>query len=146
MHDTGRMVDYDSRNAITLSPDPDNTVEAVWGELRAAQAALSHGGMNGSVVGAENAQHVADAYNALTNLTRWLPYVEGWCCGYFWGPNDRTFSCFSAHTSEEEALAWLEEWKRSEIRQGSDAWVVEYRATQIGDFRRPGADPKLVHG
>lgn len=142
MRDDRRLVDYGSRISTSESQQ---TLENVLPELERAieliEAALGEQpSPNLTHVPVTQARNLASAANALYNLHHWLPNVEGWCCGYHWTGNGRRFSCFSAHERKSDAELWIPYW-RKEIR-GRNRWVVEYRATSIGDFRKRGGPPK----
>lgn len=140
-------------DARTMIDSDDTTVENVRRELERSLRNLD--GLDGSVVPFEQAPKIADTYNALDHLTRWLPEVQAWVCGYFWGRERafglaRPWSSWSGHATEEEAKAQLPHWIEQEAgkwdashRTGSE-WEVRFMSCDIGTCVLPGTDPKVV--
>lgn len=137
-HNSYRVVNFDKRGSYHVS---DLTVENVRRELKAASAALTM--FSRSEIPASKVKSLTAVYDAIRHLDRWLPEIEGWCCGYYWGSGGTQFSCFSAHIDEEDAKRWLKFWEQAPGARTE--WIIEYRPAGVTEFREGGPPPGGDH-
>lgn len=84
------------------------------------------------------------AYALLDNANRFVPHVMGWGVGYFWGtrdraPEDRSWSCFTAHTDIAQAAEFRAAWE-TKAGDRRDEWIVRFCPCSITKFVSAEAD------
>jgi hypothetical protein len=97
----------------------------------------------------ERVEASANLFMALDHLDRFIPEVEGWVCGYWWGGSRADYvdshpphwSSFSAHNTKEHADSWLPYWRAEVPSRGADMWLVRRMPCQIGKFVKGGPPP-----
>lgn len=129
-----RLIDHDKRRSI--HPDKDCHAANVRGEIERALELLAPMPDQGPV-GPEHVVALAQAYDALNNLDRWLPDGVGYCCltvnRLAADERGEWISVFSAHQREEDAQRWLERHWLQTIPARD--WEIRLMPTRVLDFR-----------
>lgn len=127
----------------------DCKVEHVKEHLREALAALDGATPiwqdDTEHVGLGDMEKIAAAYNAIHELTRFLPPVEAWACyttyrNGFGGPG--RYVVWSAHTSREDAEKWLPMWQKRYADRTDYEWHVGLVLCDVKNFHHPDDTPE----
>lgn len=142
MSDHHRFSVIDTRARQSYSDD-DQTLDFLTEQLEIARDEIEALRIPVSI--AQSVKSSARLFTALRHLDRFVPEVEGWVCGYYWGTHrdreDWSWSSFSAHTTEAHAEAWLPYWRAEVPSRKSDKWIVLKTTCQIGKFVKGGPPP-----
>lgn len=139
-HRSFRVIPQDYRQSY--HPD-DQTFGFLTSQLEIARTEIAHL-QEADLCIAERVEASAALYLALDKLDRFIPEVEGWVCGYWWGGRpgrEPHWSSFSAHTTKAEAEAWLPYWRTEIPSRGKDNWLVRKTTCQIGKYVKGGPPP-----
>lgn len=125
---------------VRISPTDDRTVSNVLDELERAQAALERCLSISGPVRFEDRFRVAEAYDALRDLDRWLPSVDAWAVGYTWGFRDdgdepKRWTTWSAHATRATAGRWMAGWvaheKAHRLHRDLNDWGVRFTPVRV---------------
>jgi hypothetical protein len=132
----GRLVDTGRHISISYSEQLPSNFRV---NLMRALDAIKDVPDEGIVKGADYARVLAEAANAVCNVDRLLPRIEGWRCGYTYARGDAR-STFSCHAHEAEAEEWLPYWQ-ARIPDTKN-WEITYGVCDLMDWRVGGPPPK----
>lgn len=146
------LINFEVRRSLAWSEMTVNNIRAGVQEALSALSSISPVDLGDQdALGVEHVESLAKAHNALYNLDRLIPRVETWVVGYWWGmmrddPEDRAWTSWSAHRTEDEARKYLPLWIAQEEGGGRNAsdWQVRFTACDIDKFVPDGTDPAIV--